>query len=69
MVNSVTTEILKALTRVMRPLFGIAGVCRYTVTCSAYARYALQQYPLPKAVWYSVKRVMSCTFLFGKKSS
>ncbi|MBY0109505.1 MAG: membrane protein insertion efficiency factor YidD [Candidatus Babeliaceae bacterium] len=55
-----TTEVLRAFTRVIRPLFGIAGTCRYTVTCSAYARYTLKNFPLYWALWLIFKRILSC---------
>ena len=40
------------------PLFGRS--CRYLPTCSEYCIEALQTYNLPKALYLSLKRILSC---------
>ena len=34
--------------------------CRYTPTCSEYARQAIAKYGLAKGGWLAVKRLMRC---------
>ncbi|KKU44669.1 MAG: hypothetical protein UX64_C0049G0005 [Microgenomates group bacterium GW2011_GWC2_46_7] len=36
------------------------GRCRYTPTCSLYARQALTQHGLLKGAWLSGKRLLKC---------
>ena len=40
------------------PLLGHS--CRYLPTCSEYCVEALQTYNLPKALYLSLKRILSC---------
>ena len=40
------------------PLLGHS--CRYLPTCSEYCIEALQTYNLPKALYISLKRILSC---------
>jgi hypothetical protein len=40
------------------PLLG--QKCRYTPTCSHYAKEALQKHGLFKGAWLSIKRIVSC---------
>ena len=44
----------------VRPLLGPRGVCRFTPSCSQYARQALEKYGLLKGSWLAVKRVSKC---------
>jgi putative component of membrane protein insertase Oxa1/YidC/SpoIIIJ protein YidD len=43
----------------LRPLFGQAH-CKYAVSCTKFAIWQLQEYPLLPAVWRIIKRVFSC---------
>ncbi len=43
-----------------RPLLGPRGVCRFTPTCSQYAKEALVKYGAFKGMWLAVKRVSKC---------
>lgn len=36
------------------------GHCRYTPTCSLYAKQALQKHGLLKGAWLSGKRLLKC---------
>jgi putative component of membrane protein insertase Oxa1/YidC/SpoIIIJ protein YidD len=42
------------------PLVRPVGVCRYTISCSQYAKLMLEQKPLHQALWLIAKRVVSC---------
>lgn len=44
----------------VRPLLGPRGVCRFTPTCSEYARQAVIKYGAFKGLWLAVKRVFKC---------
>ncbi len=44
-------------------LFGY-GSCRYYPTCSEYARWQFEKNSLPKAFYYTTKRILSCNPLF-----
>ncbi len=59
-------DVLVIATRLIRPLFGIAGTCRYTVTCSAYTRYVLRNFSLRQACWLSIKRIACCAFFIRR---
>ncbi|MCO4794549.1 MAG: membrane protein insertion efficiency factor YidD [Bacteriovoracaceae bacterium] len=34
--------------------------CRFQPTCSEYAKECFEKFPLPKALWYSSKRLAKC---------
>jgi len=34
--------------------------CRFTPTCSSYALQAFQHYPVPKALYFSIRRILRC---------
>jgi len=42
------------------PLVRPVGLCRYSVSCSQYAKLMLEQEPLGHALWLITKRVASC---------
>ncbi len=44
----------------VRPLLGPRGVCRFTPTCSQYARAAVAKYGWFKGGWLAVKRLGKC---------
>ncbi len=41
-------------------LLGPTAGCRFTPTCSAYALECLQRFPLPVAIWKSIRRIARC---------
>ena len=47
----------------LRPLFGPIQ-CRYSVTCTQYARAQLQKHTFCRAVWEIGKRFLSCNPFF-----
>ena len=51
-------KLIKLYKFLISPLFGQS--CRYLPTCSEYCIEALQTYNLPKAVYLSLKRILSC---------
>lgn len=44
----------------IRPLLGPRGVCRFTPTCSQYAKQAIMKYGVVKGTYLSVIRVSKC---------
>lgn len=44
----------------VRPLLGPRGVCRFTPTCSQYAKEAITKYGVFKGGWLAVCRVSKC---------
>ncbi len=44
----------------IRSLFGIQNVCRYTVPCSEYAKRSIQKYGLIQGAILAIKRLLSC---------
>lgn len=44
---------------ILSPLLG-PSKCRYTPSCSEYAREALQKHGLAKGGWISLKRIARC---------
>ncbi len=44
----------------VRPLLGPRGVCRFTPTCSQYAKEAITKYGALKGGWLAVRRVLRC---------
>lgn len=45
--------------------FGTTGSCRYTPTCSEYARQAVARHGSLKGTWLAVKRISRCHPLGG----
>ena len=52
--------VMVASYRCIRPLLGPRGVCRFTPSCSVYARQAIEKYGLCKGGWLAVKRICRC---------
>ncbi len=44
----------------VRPLLGPKGVCRFTPTCSQYAREAIEKYGILKGGWLALVRLSKC---------
>ena len=44
----------------VRPLLGPRGTCRFTPTCSQYAKEAITKYGVFKGVWLSARRLGKC---------
>lgn len=52
---------LSPLLKIISQNLGLAtGRCRYSPTCSAYARQAFRKHKLPRAAWLSGKRLLKC---------
>ena len=57
-VTNIIIKIIKCYEFLISPLLG--NSCRYLPTCSEYCIEALQTYNLPKALYISLKRILSC---------
>ena len=44
----------------LRPLLGPRGVCRFTPTCSQYAKQAISKHGVCKGSYLAVKRLLKC---------
>jgi putative membrane protein insertion efficiency factor len=42
------------------PLTGGRAVCRFTPTCSEYARQAIEKYGFVRGTWMGIKRISRC---------
>ncbi|MCX5922552.1 MAG: membrane protein insertion efficiency factor YidD [Candidatus Dependentiae bacterium] len=52
-------NILIFMIRGLRPLLGDAE-CKYPIGCCEYTIGTLKKMPLHKALWKSIKRILSC---------
>lgn len=52
--------LLGAFMLFVRPLLGPKGVCRFTPTCSEYARQAIVKHGAFKGTWLAARRVLKC---------
>ena len=55
-----TLGLLTAGMFVVRPLLGPRGVCRFTPTCSQYAKEAIVKYGALKGCYLAVRRLLKC---------
>ena len=53
------------LSPLLHQLFGVKTVCRYEVTCSAYAKNAIEHYGLFKGSVLSLRRIINCQPYFN----
>lgn len=60
LLTNVVWGLLQAGYLCVRPLLGPRGVCRFTPTCSQYAKLALQKYGVLKGSWLACKRISKC---------
>lgn len=44
----------------VRPLLGPKGTCRFSPTCSAYAKEAISKYGALKGCYLAVRRLLKC---------
>ena len=51
---------LKGFMVVIRPILGPRGVCRFTPTCSEYARQAITKYGALKGMYLTLVRLLKC---------
>ena len=52
--------LLNAFMLLVRPLLGPRGVCRFTPTCSQYAKEAITKHGVFKGTWLALCRVSKC---------
>ena len=57
-IKNTIIKIIKFYKFLISPFLGHS--CRYLPTCSEYCIEALQTYNLPKALYLSLKRILSC---------
>lgn len=58
--NQMVLAVFTAGYTCVRPLLGPRGVCRFTPSCSQYAKEALAKYGPFKGTWLALKRVSKC---------
>ena len=51
---------LRAAIKIIRPLLGPRGVCRFYPTCSAYALEAIEKHGIIKGSYLALKRLAKC---------
>lgn len=53
---------LRVYKRIISPLFEFAfgNACRYTPTCSDYAKEALEKHGIAKGSFFALRRILSC---------
>jgi len=42
------------------PLFGGRAVCRFTPSCSEYAKQAIEKHGSWRGAWLAIKRILRC---------
>lgn len=48
------------LSPILRSLVGVKQICRYSPTCSEYAKQSIQAYGALKGISLAAKRLLSC---------
>ncbi|MCL5432501.1 MAG: membrane protein insertion efficiency factor YidD [Patescibacteria group bacterium] len=56
----------KIVSLFIKNLLGVNKFCRYSPTCSEYAKISIQKYGIIKGSCFSVLRVLSCQSFFNK---
>lgn len=59
-VTQLTLGLLTVGMVIVRPLLGPRGVCRFTPTCSQYAKEAIVKYGALKGCFLAAKRLLKC---------
>ncbi len=44
----------------LSPLFGGRAMCRFTPSCSEYAKQAIEKHGVLRGVWLGLKRILRC---------
>ena len=57
MLKNISIKIIKLYQKIKGPWH---GMCKYTPTCSEYARIALERYGFIKGWYLSIKRIIRC---------
>lgn len=58
--KKITLGLLTGIILVVRPLLGPRGVCRFTPTCSQYAKEAVAKYGVLKGGYLAARRLLKC---------
>ena len=58
--KKIVLALVTAFTVAVRPLLGPRGVCRFSPTCSVYAKEAISKHGVLKGSYLTVKRVLKC---------
>ncbi len=58
--KQITLWLLEVGLLLVRPLLGPRGVCRFTPTCSQYAKQAISKHGVFKGLLLAVKRLLRC---------
>ena len=48
------------LSPLIKQLLGVTGFCKYTPTCSAFAKIAVEKYGVIKGVKFAIIRILHC---------
>lgn len=51
----------KVLSPLLHQLLGVRTACRYSQTCSEYAKHVIQEYGILRGGVLAVRRVLSCS--------
>ena len=60
MCRRIVLFLLSIFMLLVRPLLGPKGVCRFTPTCSQYAKEAINKYGVFKGGWLTLMRIVKC---------
>ncbi|MCL2749344.1 MAG: membrane protein insertion efficiency factor YidD [Alphaproteobacteria bacterium] len=52
--------LIKLYQLIVSPLFGGRAVCRFTPTCSEYAKQAVEKHGALRGGWMAIKRISRC---------
>ncbi|MCL5439138.1 MAG: membrane protein insertion efficiency factor YidD [Patescibacteria group bacterium] len=56
----------KIISAILKNLLGVNKFCRYTPTCSEYAKISIQKKGVLKGSYFSILRILSCQPFFNK---
>lgn len=54
----------KIISPLLHQALGVRSACRYTPTCTIYAKEAIDKYGAGKGLFLSIRRVINCQPLF-----
>jgi putative membrane protein insertion efficiency factor len=48
------------LSPLLKQLFGVSAICRYSPSCSEYAKHVIKKYGMIRGLKLALRRIISC---------